>query len=50
MNIEYVTPDELWSNYPDLPIELQIFLIENQYRKQLKLLHGYIPEEKNKGI
>ena len=43
----YVSPDEIWSNYHLLPENEKIRLTEKQYRKQLKLLHGYIPESED---
>jgi hypothetical protein len=45
MIYKYVNPEYLWSNYPELSVELQILLTENQYRKQMMLSHVYTAEE-----
>lgn len=47
MDFEYITdPNYFWINFYDLPIETQIHLLEEQYRKQLKIIHSYTLEDK----
>lgn len=48
MNVKWVTPEKIWSNFSELSIEDKVLLTENQYRKQLSVLHSHTPMEREK--